>query len=201
MPQQAPIAPQEASDREPVTQLLRQWGLGDQAAFEQLLPIVNRDLRRLARNRMRREPDGSTLQPTVLVNEVYLRLIDAASVNWQNRTHFFAIAARLMRQVAADSARARNAAKRGGGWQRVAIEIADCPSPVRDMDMIALDEALNRLAELDSRKARVVELRFFAGMENAEIAEVVGVSVDTVKRDWNFAKLWLARQIRGEAVE
>ena len=201
MPQQAPIAHQEASDREPVTQLLRQWGLGDQGAFEQLLPIVNRDLRRLARNRMRREPDGSTLQPTVLVNEVYLRLIDAASVNWQNRTHFFAIAARLMRQVAADSARARNAAKRGGGWQRVAIEIADCPSPVRDMDLIALDEALDRLAELDSRKARVVELRFFAGMENAEIAEVVGVSVDTVKRDWNFARLWLARQVRGEALE
>lgn len=201
MPQQAPTAHQEASDREPVTQLLRQWGLGDQGAFEQLLPIVNRDLRRLARNRMRREPDGSTLQPTVLVNEVYLRLIDAASVNWQNRTHFFAIAARLMRQVAADSARARNAAKRGGGWQRVAIEIADCPSPVRDMDLIALDEALDRLAELDSRKARVVELRFFAGMENAEIAEVVGVSVDTVKRDWNFARLWLARQVRGEALE
>ena len=201
MPQQAPIAPQEDSGLDAVTHLLRQWGQGDQGAFEQLLPIVHHDLRRLARNRMRLLPDGSTLQPTVLVNEVYLRLINAASVNWQNRTHFFAIAARLMRQVAADSARARHAAKRGGGWQRVAIEIADCPSPVRDMDLIALDEALDRLAELDSRKARVVELRFFAGMENAEIAEVVGVSVDTVKRDWNFAKLWLARQVRGEALE
>lgn len=188
----------EEGDRNPVTHLLQEWGRGNQEAFDQLLPIVHEDLRRLARSRMRLLPVGSTLQPTALVNEVYLRLIDAAKVRWQDRAHFFAIAAKLMRQVATDNARQRNAAKRGGGWQRVDFEQADPPSPLPDMDLISLDEALDRLAELDARKARVVELRFFAGLENAEIAEVLSVSVDTVKRDWNFAKLWLARQVKGE---
>jgi len=181
---------------DPVTQLLRLWAHGDRDAFHQLLPIVHQDLQRLARRRMRQLPSGSTLQATALVNEVYLRLIDAAKINWQDRAHFFAIAAKLMRQVAADGARARGRAKRGGGWERVALESAEPRSPLPDINLIALDEALDRLAQIDERKARVVEMRFFGGLENAEIAEVLGVSVDTVKRDWNFAKLWLAREIK-----
>jgi RNA polymerase sigma factor (TIGR02999 family) len=188
-------------DRDPVTQLLRQWGEGNQSAFDQLLPIVHEDLRRLARSRMRLLPSGSTLQPTALVNEVYLRLIDAEKIGWQDRAHFFAIAAKLMRQVAADNARARGRAKRGGGWQRVTFENADAASPLPDMNLVALDEALTRLTEMDPRKARVVEMRFFGGLQNAEIGEVLGVSVDTVKRDWTFAKLWLAREVKGEAPE
>jgi RNA polymerase sigma-70 factor, ECF subfamily len=189
------------SGKSPVTQLLQKWGQGDQEAFDELLPIVHEDLRQLARRRMRRLPSGSTLQATALVNEVYLRLIDASSVRWQDRAHFFAIAAKLMRQVAADSARARNRVKRGGGLQRVALEHADAVSPLPDVSLIALDEALDRLAALDVRKARVVEMRFFGGLENGEIAEVLQVSVDTVKRDWNFAKLWLAREVKGQAEE
>ena len=184
-------------DPNPVTQLLQKWGQGDQQAFNQLLPIVNEDLRQLARRRMRALPAGSTMQATALVNEVYLRLIGANAVRWQDRAHFFAIAAKLMRQVAADSARARNRVKRGGGLQRVEMELADSASPVPDVDLIAIDEALDRLSVLDPRKASVVEMRFFGGLENGEIAEVLQVSVDTVKRDWNFAKLWLARELQG----
>jgi RNA polymerase sigma factor (TIGR02999 family) len=183
----------------PVTQLLQRWGQGDQEALNRLLPIVHEDLRQLARRRMRSLPPGSTLQATALVNEVYLRLVDANNVNWQDRAHFFAIAAKLMRQVAADSARARSRTKRGGGLFPIALEDIDAASPLPDINLIALDEALDRLAILDARKARVVEMRFFGGLQNGEIAEVLAVSVDTVKRDWNFAKLWLAREVKGQA--
>jgi RNA polymerase sigma-70 factor (ECF subfamily) len=188
-------------ERIPVTQLLQKWGQGDREAFDRLLPIVHEDLRQLARRRMRSLPPGSTLQATALVNEVYLRLVDASSVNWQDRAHFFAIAAKLMRQVAADNARARNRTKRGGGLYPIALDDVDAASPLPDMNLIALDEALDRLAVLDARKARVVEMRFFGGLQNGEIAEVLQVSVDTVKRDWSFAKLWLAREVKGQAEE
>jgi RNA polymerase sigma-70 factor (ECF subfamily) len=183
----------------PVTQLLQKWGEGDRDALDRLLPIVHDDLRQLARRRMRSLPPGSTLQATALINEVYLRLVDANSVKWQDRAHFFAIAAKLMRQVAADSARARNRLKRGGGLSPIALEDVDAASPLPDVNLIALDDALDRLAVLDARKARVVEMRFFGGLQNGEIAEVLQVSVDTVKRDWSFSKLWLAREVKGES--
>ncbi len=179
----------------PVTDLLKLWGNGDKGAFDRLTGLVHAELRQLARRRMRLLPEDSSLQPTALVNEVYMRLVDADQVQWQDRTHFFAIAARLMRQIATDSARHYGRAKRGGGWQRISLEDSDVPSAGRSEDILAVDEALNRLAALDERRARVVELRFFGGLNNSEIAEAVGISVETVKRDWAFAKLWLAREI------
>ncbi len=185
----------------PVTQLLQKWGEGDRDALNLLMPIVHADLRQLARRRMRSLPPGSTLQATALVNEVYLRLVDANSVKWQDRAHFFAIAAKLMRQVAADNARARNRIKRGGGVSPIALEDVDAISPLPDVNLIALDDALDRLAVLDARKARVVEMRFFGGLQNGEIAEVLQVSIDTVKRDWSFSKLWLAREVKGQIGE
>jgi RNA polymerase sigma factor (TIGR02999 family) len=143
---------------------------------------------------MRLLPEDSSLQPTALVNEVYMRLVDADKVQWNDRTHFFAIAARIMRQIATDSARHYGRAKRGGGWHRIALEDSDAPSSERSEDMLAVDEALNRLAALDERRGQVVELRFFGGLNNPEIAEALGVSVETVKGG-AFAKLWLAREI------
>jgi RNA polymerase sigma-70 factor (ECF subfamily) len=179
-----------------VTKLLRQWGEGSKEALDQLTSLVHSDLRQLARRRLRLLPPDSSIQATALVNELYLRLVDAGRVDWQDRTHFFAISARLMRHIAADSARFHGRDKRGGGWQKIALEDSDIPSTDRGPDVLALDEALDRLAKIDERKASVVEMRFFAGLSNAEIAEALNVSIDTVKRDWTFAKLWLAREIR-----
>jgi len=187
----------ENPDKTPVTELLQEWSRGDRAALDQLLPIIHDDLRQLARRRMRAMPPGSSMQATALVNEVYLRLVDAGKVSWRDRAHFFAISARLMRQVIIDGARTRNREKRGGEWRRIELDDSDLGSSGSDENLIALDEALERLAKTDQRKAQVVELRFFAGMTNGEIAEVVGVSVDTIKRDWTFAKLWLAREVKG----
>jgi RNA polymerase sigma factor (TIGR02999 family) len=136
------------------------------------------------------------MQPTALVNEVYLRLVDANRVSWQDRTHFFAISAKLMRQVITDSVRFHGREKRGAGWQRIPLEDSNIPAGGPALDVVALDDALNRLAAVDPRKAQVVELRVFGGLGNNEIAEVVGVSIDTVKRDWSFAKLWLARELK-----
>jgi RNA polymerase sigma-70 factor (ECF subfamily) len=139
------------------------------------------------------------MQATALVNEVYLRLVDAGRLNFRDRAHFFAISATLMRQVVIDAARSRGREKRGGGWQRIALDDSEIPSLDGDQSLLALDEAMERLAVADKRKAQVVEMRFFGGMTNGEIAEFVGVSVDTVKRDWSFARLWLAREIKGSA--
>jgi RNA polymerase sigma factor (TIGR02999 family) len=179
-----------------ITELLKQWSAGDKLALDQLIELVYEDLRQLARRRARSLPADSSMQPTVLVNEVYLRLVDASQVSWNDRTHFFAIAARLMRQVVTDSARVHGREKRGGGWQRIAIEDSNLPAASQELDVLALDEALDRLAAADARKAQVVELRIFGGLSNGEIAEVLAVSVDTIKRDWSFAKLWLARELK-----
>jgi len=184
------------SEKPAITLLLKQWSTGDNLALDRLIELVYEDLRRLARWRMRSVPADSSMQPTALVNEVYLRLVDANEVSWQDRTHFFAIAARLMRQVAVDSARLHGRAKRGAGWNRISLEDSELPSAGSVHNLLELDEALNRLAAADERKARVVEMRVFGGLNHGEIAEVMGVSVDTVKRDWSFARLWLARELK-----
>jgi RNA polymerase sigma factor (TIGR02999 family) len=184
-----------------VTQWLIAWSNGDSAALDQLIPLVHEELRRLARRYMgqerRREHHGVTLQTTALVNEAYLRLIDTRDVQWESRAHFFAIAARLMRRILVDYARSRNRAKRGGAAQRVSLEEAAVFSAERAPDLVALDDALDALAKIDERKGRVVELRFFGGMSVEETAYALGVSSETVMRDWRLAKSWLLHELDG----
>jgi RNA polymerase sigma factor (TIGR02999 family) len=180
-----------------VTQLLRAWRDGDDGALEQLLPLVEAELRRLARGYMARERRGHTLQTTALVNEAFLRLTQARDVPWQDRAHFLGIAARLMRRVLVDHARARNFQKRGGGLQQVTLDDAVAIAQQPALDLVALDRALQALAAVDERKERVIELRFFGGLSVEEAAEVLKVSTDTVKRDWRLAKLWLLRELEG----
>jgi len=180
-----------------VTELLRAWGDGDDGALERLTPLVEAELRRLARGYMRRERGGHTLQTTALVNEAFLRLTDARRIRWQDRAHFLAISARLMRRVLVDHARARGYLKRGGGAQRVTLNEWLAATPAPALDVVALDRALSALAAVDPRKAQVIELRFFGGLTVEEAAEVLGVSPDTVKRDWRLAKLWLLRELEG----
>ena len=181
-----------------VTLLLRAWSDGDEAALDQLLPLVESELRKLARTYMARERPGHTLQPTALVNEAFIRLVDAQGMRWHDRSHFYGIAARLMRRVLVDHARARGYQKRGGGAQRVTLDEALLVSPEPAVDLVALDRALVALAAADIRKSRVIELRFFGGLSVDETAEVLHVSTDTVKRDWRLAKLWLLRELEGE---
>src|SRR5215471_9399379 len=178
-----------------VTQLLKAWAQGNEEALEQLAPLVENELHRLARRYMRKERSGQPLQTTELVNEVYLRLIDAEHVSWQDRAHFFAVSARMMRRILTDFARSRSYLKRGGGAVRVTWDEALTASPQGNTDIVALDEALNELALLDHRKAQVVELRFFGGLSVEETAEVLKVSEQTVMRDWKFAKSWLMRAL------
>jgi RNA polymerase sigma-70 factor, ECF subfamily len=178
-----------------VTHLLLRWRGGDQDAMRELLPLVHGELRRLARRHMARERPGHLLQATALVNEVYLRLVDARSVQWQDRAHFFAIAARLMRRVLVDDARAHNYQKRGGGLRRVPLDQDLAAASNAPEDLVAIDGALLALAKQHERKARVVELRFFGGLSVAETAEVLSVSQETVMRDWRFAKSWLMREL------
>ena len=177
-----------------VTQLLRAWAQGDEEALEQLAPLVENELHDLARKYMHKERPGRSLQTTELVNEVYLRLIDAAQVSWQDRAHFFAVSARMMRRILTDFARSRSYAKRGGRAVRVTWDEALAASPEKDPDLVSLDDALNELSALDPRKAQVVELRFFGGLSVEETAEVLKVSQQTVMRDWKFAKSWLMRR-------
>jgi len=178
-----------------VTQLLLAWRQGDEAAFNSLIPLVYRELHHLAKRYMRRERAGHTLQTTALVNEAYLRLVDCGTVQWQNRAHFFAVAARVMRQILVDYARGRRSNKRGGQELHVALdEAAEVPQS-RGVDLIALDDALQSLARIDLRKSQVVEMRFFAGLTLEEIAEVFKVSSRTVSRDWELAQAWLYREI------
>lgn len=179
-----------------VTQLLLAWGQGEQAAFDQLVPIVYSELHRLARRYMSREQPGHTLQTTALVNEAYLRLVDADRVAWQDRAHFFAVSAQVMRRILVDAARSRGGQKRGGQAQRVFFDEAFVVSPRPGKDLVALDDALQQLAATDARKSKVVELRFFAGLSVEETAEVLKVSTDTVMRDWRLAKLWLLREMK-----
>jgi len=180
-----------------VTQLLVAWGQGDERALEQLLPRVYRELRGLAHRRMRAEGDGvQTLQTTALVHEVYVRLVDGARVDWHDRVHFYAVCARLMRRILVDRARARRAAKRGGGAVELCIDDGDAALPASQEDLLALDEALERLAHADPRKGRVVELRYFGGLSVEDTAAALGVSVETVKRDWKTARTWLRHDLR-----
>jgi len=190
------IQPATHSRTHEVTQLLQAWGRGEDAALAQMLPIVYRELKRIARRYMAGERQSHTLQTTALVNEVYLKLIDSQKVNWQNRTHFFAICAQLMRRILVDFARARGYQKRGGGAQKVTLVEELLGPQERARDVVALDDALKVLAEFDPRKSRVVELRFFGGLTEEETAAVLKVSTDTVQRDWKMAKLWLARELR-----
>lgn len=180
----------------PVTQLLQAWRAGDQAALDQLLPLVQTELHSLARRLLSRENPGHTWQTTELVNEAYLRLVGQAHhVAWQDRAHFFAVAAQVMRHLLVDHARARQADKNGGGVQRVELEEAVLVAPERSATLLALDEALDRLAGFDAQKSRIVELRYFGGLTVEEVAEVLGIAVITVKREWAKAKLWLQQEL------
>jgi len=196
MTEQAGSGPPIGQD---VTQLLRAWSEGDTRALEQLTPLVYQELYRRAHWQMAREPVGHTLQATALVNEIYVRMVDLRGVSWRDRAHFFAISSRLIRQVLIDAARSKHAQKRGGQSPHVAIDESLLVSEEPRADVIALDDALTTLATLDPRKSRVVELRFFGGLDIEETAEVLGVSAETVKRDWKLAKAWLRRELTQRA--
>ena len=179
-----------------VTTLLLAWGNGDEHALDELIPLVHRELRGMAQRAMAGEHAGHTLQPTALVNEVYLRLVDIKSVQWNDRAHFFALSARLMRRILVDLARSKRNQKRGGGVPTVSLDDASIPAQERAKDLVALDEALQRLSALDPRRSQVVELRFFGGLGVEETAEVLNVSRHTVMRDWTLARTWLFRELR-----
>jgi RNA polymerase sigma factor (TIGR02999 family) len=181
-----------------VTQLLRAWGAGDAQALEKLTPLVYKELHRCAQRYMARERPDHTLQTTALINEVYMRLVALAEVNWQDRAHFFAVCARLMRRILTDFARSRRYQKRGGQACRLSFDESLFVPPEPAADLVALDDALNALGKFDERKSQVVELRFFGGLSVEEAAEVLKVSTETVKRDWKLAKLWLLRELSGE---
>ena len=180
-----------------VTQLLLAWKNGDAAALEELIPLVQAELHRLARHYMRNERAGHPLQPTALVNEAYIRLIEWQNVEWQNRAHFFGVSAQLMRRILVDFARSRDYQKRGGNAIQVSLsEATHVANPESSLNVIALDEALQKLAQLDQRQSRVVEMRFFGGMQEDEIADALDISVATVKRDWSVARLWLLNELQ-----
>ena len=181
-----------------VTQLLVAWSNGDKTALDRLMPLVYNELRRLARHYMNRERPGLTLQTTGLVNEAYLRLVDQNKMRWEDRAHFFGIAARLMREILIEHARSRHAAKRGGAQVRLSLSEVERIASKPDVNLIALHEALVRLEALDPRKSRIVELRYFGGLGIEETAEVIGVSAATVKRDWSMARAWLRCEIGDE---
>lgn len=189
----------EVPSKEEVTQLLRAWGEGDKQALDRLTPVVQNELHRIAHRCMAGEKTAHTLQTTALVNEVYLRLVDVKAVSWQDRAHFFAISARMMRRILTDFARARNYQKRGGGAVQVSWDEGLALNPEKDADLVGLDEALSKFATLYPRQAEVVELRFFGGLEVEETAEALKISPVTVKRDWRFAKAWLLHALNGES--
>ena len=180
------------------TKLLKAWGQGNEGALNQLIPLVHEALRSRAHHYMSREEPGHILQTTALLNEMYLRLVDVRQVSWQDRVHFFRLSARLMRRILTDIARTDKYIKHGGGIERVSFEEALAVSPEMDIDIAALDEALSALAAEDERKSQVIELRFFGGRSVEETAEALGVSPETVKRDFSFAKAWLHRRLGGE---
>jgi RNA polymerase sigma-70 factor (ECF subfamily) len=181
-----------------VTQLLIGWSNGDKEALDKLVPLVYDELRRQAARYLRHERVGHTLQTTALIHEAYLRLVDQKNVHWQNRAHFFGIAAKLMRRILVDHARTKKRAKHGGSDIRVSLSDANLKAPGQDLDIVALDEALERLAAIDEQQSRIVELRFFSGLTVEETAEILSISTATVKRDWSMAKAWLHREISGE---
>lgn len=184
-----------------ITQLLLAWGSGDKAALDALMPIVYDELRKLAKRYMRRQNPGHTLQTTALVNEAYLRLIDSSRVRWQDRTHFFAIAAQLMRRILVDFARARNSLKRGGEQIQITLdERIEAPFE-KETNLVALDEALQKLAKMSRRQSQIVELRYFGGLSEEEIAETLEISTRTVRRDWSLARAWLYRELSQHTTE
>ena len=181
-----------------VTQLLVAWGKGDQHAFDALMPEVRKELHRLAAHYMAEEPPGHDLQPTALINEAYLRLVDWKNIQWSDRAHFFGMAANMMRRVLVDHARSRDRLKRGGEAIHVSfVEAANVPAP-QSADVLALDDVMQRLEEIDPRKSRIVEMRFFGGLSLEEIAEALDVSVATVRRDWSLARAWLFRELKNK---
>jgi RNA polymerase sigma factor (TIGR02999 family) len=184
-----------ASASHTITQLLLAWNDGDQTALDRLAPLVDRELHRLAQAYLKHERQGHSLQATELVNEAYLRLIDWRSVQWQNRAHFFGLAAQMMRRILVDHARRRLFQKRGGGAIQVSLSRAVNLAEERSVDVVALDDALGALAQFDERKSRIVELRFFGGLGEAEIAEALAISLRTVQREWNLAHAWLFREL------
>jgi RNA polymerase sigma-70 factor (ECF subfamily) len=181
-----------------ITRLLQAWSQGDQSALEKLTPYVYKELHRIAHRYMSREPHGHTLQTAALINEAYVRLIDSGDLNWQNRAQFFGVCARLMRQILTDFARSRLSKKRGRDVQRISLDETLEVSAEPRADLVALNDALNRLAAIDPRKSQVVELRFFGGLTAEEAAEVLRISPETVLRDWKLAKVWLHRELAGE---
>ncbi|HMF57613.1 MAG TPA: sigma-70 family RNA polymerase sigma factor [Pyrinomonadaceae bacterium] len=182
-----------------VTQLLEDWSNGDRAALDKLTPLVYEEMRRIAHRYMSRERAGHTLQTTALVNEAYLRLVKRKNARWQNRAHFFAVAAQIMRHILIDHARSNTRAKRGGDNLKISLEQSVIMSPERATELVALDEALNSLAEIDPRKSRIVELRYFGGMTVEEVAEVLKISHATVEREWRSAKAWLFKAVNSES--
>jgi RNA polymerase sigma factor (TIGR02999 family) len=188
----------EPPSKADVTLLLKAWSEGDDAALEQVTPVVENELRRIAHRCMMKEQPGHILQSAALVNEVYLRLVDIQAVSWQDRTHFFAMCARLMRRILTDYARSHNYQKRGGGAVHISLDEGLLVTSEKEADIMALDEALTQFALLYPRQSQVVELRFFGGLEVDEVAETLKISAVTVKRDWKFAKAWLLRSVSGE---
>jgi len=182
-------------EEHPVTGLLQAWGGGDRAALDRLIPLLDKELHRIARRYMVRERPGNTLQTTALVNEAYLRLVDAKKASWHDRAHFLAVCSQIMRRILVDHARERHSAKRGGDAEPVTLKesLAVCPEP--GADIVAVDDALSALAKIDSRKSRVVELRFFGGLSVEETAAVLGISPESVMRDWRLARAWLMREL------
>ncbi len=193
--------PTPASPQRQVTQLLSDWRSGDATAFEKLIPLVQPELQRLAHHYMSRERPGHTLQTTALLDDAYLQLADNSHPQWQNRAHFFAAAAQSMRRIMVDHARQRQALKRGGGAVRVTLDEAAAVTETRADELLALDEALEKLATFDHRKAQVVELRYFGGLTMEEIAEVLKIHVNTVTRDWTAARAWLLAALSGEELD
>ncbi len=188
----------DSTPRNDVTELLVAWSNGNQAARDQLMGVVYDELHRLARRYMRRESPDHTLQTSALLNEAFLRLVDQKNVHWQNRAHFFAIAAQMMRRILVDYARSRNYEKRGGGARALSLDEGLIVSDARNEEVVNVHEALERLTEFDPRKGQIVELRFFGGLSIEETAEVLGVSPGTVMRDWTLAKAWLRRELSPE---
>jgi RNA polymerase sigma factor (TIGR02999 family) len=184
-------------DAENITDLLVSYGRGDKESLDKLMPVVYDELRRQAARYLRREQPGHTLQTTALIHEAYVRLVDQRNVQWQNRAHFFGIAAQMMRRILVDHARTKKRAKRGGSDIKVSLDDATVAVKGQDLDVVAVDEALTRLAKIDEQQSRVVELRFFSGLTVEETAEVMGISPATVKRDWSMAKAWLHRELSG----
>ena len=184
-----------------VTQLLCDWRAGDRTALEKLIPLVLPELQRLAHRYMSKERPGHTLQTTILVHDAYLQLADQTNPQWQNRAHFFAVAAQLMRRIMVDHARQRQAMKRGGGALKITLDESAHAAETRAVELLALDEALEKLAAFDKRKAEVVEMRYFGGLTMEEIAEVLKIHVNTVTRDWSAARAWLFATLRGEKMD